>query len=99
MKSQLPYLKTWVHKPTGKVYARFRRKGYPEIQLPGVLGSDEMMRAYWTARNGAPLVIEPNMIGASRLKPGSVASIVALFLQSASFTGDAEGTQRRRRSL
>jgi integrase len=98
MKIRLPYLKTWIHKPSGKVYARFRRKGYEEIQLPGVLGSDEMMAAYWTARNcSTPTLIETASIGASRLKPGTVASIVALFLQSSSFTSDSEGTQRRRR--
>jgi integrase len=98
MKIRLPYLKTWIHKPSGKVYARFRRKGYEEIQLPGVLGSDEMMAAYWTARNcGAPTSIETASIGASRVKPGTVASVVALFLQSNGFTSDSEGTQRRRR--
>jgi integrase len=32
------------------------------------------------------------------LKPGTVASVVALFQQSSSFTSDSEGTQRRRRS-
>jgi integrase len=98
MKIRLPYLKTWMHKPSGKVYVRFRRKGYEEIQLPGVLGSDEMMAAYWTARNcGTPSPIDPSAIGASRLKPGTVASVIALFLQSNSFTSDSEGTQRRRR--
>jgi integrase len=99
MKIRLPYLKTWMHKPSGKVYARFRRKGYEEIQLSGVLGSDEMMAAYWAARNcSTPASIEMPSIGASRLKPGTVASVVALFLQSSSFTSDSEGTQRRRRS-
>ena len=40
-----------------EVYARFRRKGYEEVQLPGVLGSNEMMAAYWAARNcGTPSV-------------------------------------------
>jgi integrase len=99
MKIRLPYLKTWMHKPSGKVYARFRRKGFEEIQLPGVLGSDEMMAAYWAARNcGTPSPIDTSAIGASRLKPGTVASVVALFLQSTSFTSDSAGTQRRRRS-
>jgi integrase len=99
MKIRLPYLKIWMHKPSGKVYARFRRKGYAEIQLPGILGSNEMMAAYWAARNcGTPLPTDTTCIGASRLKPGTVASVVALFLQSSAFTFDSEGTQRRRRS-
>ena len=72
MKIRLPYLKTWIHKPSGKVYARFRRKGYAELQLPGVLGSDEMMAAYWAARNSQLSVTTENrMIGAARLKPGT----------------------------
>jgi integrase len=99
MKNRLPYLKTWIHKPSGKVYARFRRNGFEEIQLPGTLYSDEMMAAYWTARNCGATAIEVPSIGASRLKLGTVAFVVALFLQSSSFTSDSEGTQRRRRSL
>src|SRR5262249_659509 len=99
MKTRLPYLKTWMHKPSGKVYARFRRKVYEQIQLPGVFGSDEMMAAYWAVRNcGTPSPIDTSSIGASRLKPGTIASVVALFLQSSSFTSDSAGTQRRRRS-
>lgn len=97
---KLPYLKTWVHKPNGAVYARFRRKGFRAVQLPGMLYSDEMMAAYWAARNCAAFVPSTTAIGASRLKPGSVAAVVGLFLESLTFTGDkAKGTQSRRRSV
>ena len=100
MKIRLPYLKTWVHKKTGLAYARFRRKGYKEVQLPGVLGSDEMMKAYWAARNGEPQIAPPRPplpIGAARLPLGSVASVVGLFLESTTFAGGSTGTQYRRR--
>jgi site-specific recombinase XerD len=97
---KLPYLKTWIHKPTGKVYARFRRRGHREIQLPGTLYSDEMMAAYWAARNCAAFVPSTAPIGASRLKPGSVAAVVGLFLESLTFTDDkSKGTLGRRRSI
>ena len=100
MKTKLPYLKTWIHKPSGKIYARFRRKGFPEVQLPGVLSSDEMMAAYWAARNCGALPAEPiTNIGASRLKPGSTAAVVGLFLETSSFIGKADGTAKRRRSV
>jgi integrase len=96
MKIRLPYLKTWVDKKSGITYARFRRKGYKQVQLPGALGSDEMLAAYWAARNcGAP--VAPKPVGASRLQLGSVASVVGLFLESTRFTGDSESTQGRRR--
>jgi integrase len=96
MKIKLPYLKTWVHATTGLPYARFRRKGFREVQLPGVLGSDEMVAAYWAARNCTTAIV-PQPIGASRLKPGSVAAVVALFLETTTFTSSGSGTQSRRR--
>ena len=42
-------------------YHYFRRPGFPRLRLPGIVGSEEFMRAYQQALAAAPVAI-----GASR---------------------------------
>jgi integrase len=78
-------------------YHRFRRPGYPVAVLPGLPGSPEFMAAYHAARAGAPLPAAP--IGASRSKPGSLAALIAAYLEKGILELGAEGTRRQRRAI
>jgi integrase len=75
-------------------YHYFRRTGFPRVRLPGLLFSPEFMAAYQEA-----MALAPAPIGASRSKPGSVATTVAAYFSSAHFTELAAGTQRDRRTI
>ena len=67
-----------------------RRRGCPNIPLPGLPWSPEFMAAYETALNGQGRRRE---IGASRTQPGSVSALVVKFYRSAEWAGLASSTQ------
>jgi integrase len=73
----------------------FRRPGFKRVALPGLPWSPEFMAAYQSALAETPRV----EIGASRAKPGTVASAVAGYFGSAGFTALAETTRRTRRQI
>jgi integrase len=75
----------------------FRRPGYARAALPGLPGSVEFMEAYQAALGGdtAPRI----EIGAARIRPGSVAAAVALYLGSMDFGALAHETKRDRRRI
>jgi integrase len=76
-------------------YHYFRRRGWPRIPLPGVVGSAEFMAAYQQALAAAPVTI-----GASkRSKPGSVSAAIAGFYDSRAFRSLTGGTPASRRSI
>ena len=76
-------------------YHYFRRRGWPRIPLPGVVGSAEFMEAYQQALAAAPVAI-----GASkRSKPGSVSAGIAEFYGSQSFRSLTGGSPAKRRAI
>src|SRR6516162_6147279 len=89
------YVKAWVDKRDGRAYYYFRRPGYPRVRLPGLPWSPSFMAAYEAAMSGARTVI-----GAGRVKPGSVAAVIAEYKDSREFFGSKKpGTQRMRRGI
>jgi len=91
---RLKYVQAWVDRE-GRVHRYFRRRGYPRVPLPGLLGSAEFMAAYQTALAGPCTAI-----GAGRIKPGSVSAVVAEYFDSQQFfASKSAGTQRMRRSI
>jgi len=76
-------------------YHYFRRRGWPRIPLPGVVGSTEFMEAYQQALAAAPVAI-----GASkRSKPGSVSAAIAEYYGSQAFRSLSGGTPASRRAI
>jgi len=85
----------WADKKTGLPYCYFRRPGYPRVPLKGLPWSPSFMAEYEKAMSGARTAI-----GAGRVKPGSVAAVIAEYLDSQTFfTSKSAGTQRMRRGI
>jgi integrase len=88
------YVQGWVDSE-GRAHHYLRRSGYPRVRLPGLPWSPSFMAEYEKAMSGARTAI-----GAGRIKPGSVAAVVAEYLDSQSaFGSKAAGTQRQRRGI
>ena len=88
------YVQGWVDRE-GRPHHYFRRPGYPRQPLPGMPWSPAFMAAYAAAMAEAPLPI-----GSKRSKPGSVAAVVAAYLDSTLYFGSrAKGTQIMRRTI
>jgi integrase len=89
------YVKAYVDPRDGRAYYYLRRRGYPHVRLPGLPWSPSFMAAYEAAMSGPRTAI-----GAGRIKPGSVAAVVAEYLDSRQFFGSkSPGTQRMRRGI
>jgi integrase len=89
------FTQAWVDKRDGRAYYYLRRRGFPRVRLPGLPWSPSFMAAYESALAGPRTAI-----GASRIKPGSVAAVVAEYLDSQQFFGSkSAGTQRMRRGI
>src|SRR6516164_2438153 len=91
------YVTAWIDGRDGKAYHYLRRRGYPRVRLPGLPWSPSFMAAYEAAladlRNSTA-------IGAGRIKPRSVAAVVAEYLDSQQFFGSkSAGTRRMRRGI
>jgi integrase len=85
----------WLDKKTGLPYCYFRRPGFPRVPLKGLPWSPSFMAEYEKAMSGARTAI-----GAGRVKPGSVAAVVAEYKDSREFFGSkSAGTQRMRRGI
>jgi integrase len=88
------YAQAWVDKE-GRPHCYFRRPGYPRVPLPGVPWSPTFMAAYEAALTGPRTAI-----GAGRIRPGSVAAVVAEYFDSQQFfASKSPGTQRMRRGI
>ena len=89
-KIRLPYVLEYSD-CRGKVRRYFRRRGYKQVALPGVPGSDEFMAAYQAAlaQTGALAV---------RFSPGSMSALITSYLKSDSFikalSPDTQGMRR-----
>jgi len=89
------FVKAYVDPRDGRAYYYLRRRGYPHVRLPGLPWSPSFMAAYEAAMSGPR-----NAVGAGRVKPGSVAAVVAEYLDSQTFfTSKSPGTQRMRRGI
>jgi integrase len=89
------YVQAWVDPRDSRAYYYLRRRGFPRVRLPGLPWSPTFMAAYEAAMSGARTAI-----GSGRVKPGSVAAVVAEYLDSRQFFGSkSAGTQRMRRGI
>src|SRR5262245_54411690 len=89
------YVKAWVDKRDGHAYHYLRRRGFPRVRLPGLPRSPSFMAEYEKAMSGPRTAI-----GAGRIKPGSVAAVVAEYFDSQKFFGSkSAGTQSMRRGI
>src|SRR5262249_7021749 len=89
------YVKAYVDKRDDRAYYYLRRPGCPHVRLPGLPWSPSFMAEYEKA-----MACPRTAIGARRIKPGSVAAVVAAYLDSqASFGAKSAGTQRMRRGI
>jgi len=88
------YVQAWVDRE-GRSHHYFRRRGHPRLPLPGMPWSTTFMQAYATAMAEAPVPI-----GTKRSKPGSVAAVVAAYLDSTlHFAAKAATTQILQRHI
>src|SRR5258708_39392602 len=88
------YVQAWVDRD-GRARCYFRRRGYPRVQLRGLPWSPSFMAEYEKAMSGRRAAI-----GTGRIKPGSVAAVVAEYLDSQQFfASKSAGTQRMRRGI
>jgi integrase len=90
-------LHQFVDRRRGGAKARFyfRRDGFKRVPLPGLPGSAEFMSAYTAALAGA----SPVVIGARRLKAGSIAALITIYLASAKFLSKAPATKSTYRNI
>ena len=89
------YVQAWVDPRDSRAYYYLRRRGFPRVRLSGLPWSPSFMAAYEAAMSGPRTAI-----GAGRIKPGSVAAVVAAYLDSQTFfTSKSAGTQRMRRGI
>src|SRR5215468_1785070 len=95
MKMKKPsYVQHWVD-AEGRPHCYFRRPGFPRVPLPGLPWSPSFMAEYEKAMSGPR-----NAIGAGRIRPGSVAAVIAEYFDSQAFFGSkSAGTQRNRRGI
>ena len=88
------YVQAWVD-DEGRPHCYFRRRGFPRVPLKGLPWSPSFMAEYEKAISGARTAI-----GVGRVKPGSVAAVVAEYFDSQQFfTSKSAGTQRMRRGI
>src|SRR5262249_44243064 len=71
------YVQAWVDGRDGRADYYLRRRGFPRVRLPGLPWSPSFMAAYEAAMSGPRTAI-----GAGRVKPGSVAAVIADYFDS-----------------
>ena len=81
----------------GRTRRYVRRSGFKRVPLPGVPGSPEFMEAYSKAID--PKTAPRLEIGADRIKPGTIADLVARYYRSPEFVGLKDSTQSTYRSI
>jgi integrase len=94
MRIRLRFVRSWVDKKTGRVYSRLRRRGLPELSLPGLPGSPEFLAAYNAAMRGE----DPTAaITTARRGQGTINAAVALYLDSNAFASRVPSEASRKR--
>jgi integrase len=76
----------------GKARFYLRRKGCPQIPLPGLPWSPEFMTAYEAAMSDAPKIVTGN----KHIRPGSVGALVNQYYNSTAYSDLAAETKRSR---
>jgi integrase len=84
------YVQAWVDRRDDRAYYYLRRRGFPRVRLPGLPWSPRFMAAYEAAMSGPRTAI-----GTGRIKPGSVAAVVAEYFDSQQFFGSKKPSTRR----
>jgi len=79
---KLMYVKSYLDRH-GKVRHYFRRRGYPQVSLPGVPGSPEFMEAYRLASGGER--VTPHEVN-ERFGKRTFGALVASYFQTVAFT-------------
>ena len=74
-----------------------RRRGFKLVPLPGLPGSAEFMQAYQRALD--PKTAPRVEIGADKVKPGTIADLVARYYRSPEFVGLRDSTRSTYRSI
>src|SRR5262245_21336117 len=92
---RLPFINAYTDRH-GKPRFYFRRAGYKQIRLRGLLGSPEFLADYEAAMAGQPPRIE---IAAGRTRPGTVNAAVVGYYSSLAFRSLAPTTQKERRYM
>src|SRR5262245_66400256 len=72
----------------GKVRFYFRRRGFKRTPLPGLPWSPEFMAAYEAA-----LAAQPQKVGRSRTRPGTMGALAVSYFNSTGFRNMAASTQ------
>jgi integrase len=81
----------------GKPRHYLRRRGRPQVAIPGVPWSKEFMDAYTAALTSTPP--EGSAIGASRIAPGTIAALIVDYYRGPEFSALSETTQALYRSI
>ena len=84
------YVQAWVDRRDDRAYYYLRRRGFPRVRLPGLPWSPRFMAAYEAAMSGPRTAI-----GTGRIKPGSVAAVVAEYFDLQQFFGSKKPSTRR----
>jgi integrase len=79
----------------GKPRHYLRRRGRPQVAIPGVPWSKEFMDAYTAALTDA----SPPAIGASRIAPGTMAALIVDYYRGPEFSALSEHTQALYRGI
>lgn len=95
-KVDLPHLKRMTDRH-GKKRVYFKRRGYKLIPLPAEENTDAFLDAYRAALDG--VAATPKAIGADRVKPGTLAALIVLYLQSPEWAALAASTKAATRRI
>lgn len=90
----LPYINEYRDRH-GRLRRYFRKRGRPQIPLPGKPGTPEFQLAY----NAALASLAVREIGKERSAPGTVGGAVAAYYQHTRFLALAPSTQKMRRAI
>lgn len=93
-KVELRYVNSYTDRH-GKPRHYFRRKGQPQVALPGDPGSEAFMAAYAAAMHGKAETQQPK----PRHTPGSFGALLTAYYASTDFLGLAASTQAARRNI
>jgi len=96
MRIRMKYVRHWVDKKTGRPYARLRRPGFPEISLPGLIGSPEFLAGYHAAMRGETPTLA---IAEMTARNGTISHAVNLYLSSNGFLSRVPSEATRERQI
>ena len=91
------YVSSWIDRRNGRAVVRYRFRHHgKDLLLPGVPGSPEFDQAYAAALNQDA---NANLIGAKRIRAGSIQHLVLAYFASAGFLALAPATRQTYRGI